>query len=188
MLKPTHMKAISFYLEGWSKRDSLLKAGYSKTTAYTDPDSVFGREDVKAEIKRRREAMEKENELNEAWITSRLMKIADANLGDLIEFDDDGKLFINYEKMSPEMRVAIGGMEIDEYKKGRGPNAVPVTKIRIKMADKLRALEMLMKVLGIDRQKVEVGLEQDLINRLLAGRARVAKQVEDNDAADDSET
>jgi phage terminase small subunit len=78
--------------------------------------------------------------------------------------------------LTPDMRRALGEFTVDEYKKGRGENAVPVTKMKIKMADKLRALEMLGKHLGIFTDVVRVDGDADLIERLLAGRRRVGEE------------
>lgn len=181
MISYRHMRVVNNYMQGMSKKDSLLAAGYSESVANTDAESVFGRPDVEKEIQKRFDRMAKRNELTEDWVVNRLMTIADANVGDLLVVSEDGNVRVDYERITPELRYALGLIESNEYKKGRGPNAVPVHQIKVKFADKLRALEMLMKVLGLDRTKVEVTGEEALMNKLLEGRARVSRG---DDAAD----
>lgn len=184
MLKPQYMKAVNLYMRGYSEKDALLKAGFSESTAVTNPKQVFQREDVKAEIARRLDRMKEDNKLSEDWIVQRLMTIAGADIGDLLITDEDGNLKMDYSMLTPAMKTAIGGLEINELKEGRGPKAIPRTQIKIKMTDKLRAIEMLMKILGLDRTKVEVSAEDGLIERLLQGRNRVAQQTEEEEDSD----
>ena len=185
MLKPQYMKAINLYMRGYSEKDALLKAGFSESVASTNTKQVFHREDVKAEIARRLDRMKEENKLSEDWIVQRLMTIAGADIGDLIVTDDEGNLKIDYTMLTPAMKAAIGGIEINELKEGRGPKAIPKTQVKIKMTDKLRAIEMLMKILGLDRTKVEVSAEDGLIERLIQGRNRLA-QVDEEEGEDES--
>lgn len=175
MLSYKHMRVINNYMRGMSKKDSLLEAGYSESVALTDAESVFTRPDVRKELQRRMDKMAKRNELDENWIVQRLMAIADANVGDLIVFDAAGDAKIDYTALTPELKYALGLIEVNEYKKGRGKDALPIQQFKMKFADKLRAIEMLMKILGLDRTKVEVSGEQAMIDRLLEGRARIAR-------------
>lgn len=184
-LKPQHMKAVNFYMKGYSEKEALLRAGFSESVANTNPRQVFGRDDVEKEIKRRLDRMREDNKLSEDWIVERLMQIAGANIGDLLVMDDEGSLKIDYSKLTPAMKAAIGGVEINELKEGRGPKAVPKTQVKIKMNDKLRALEMLMKILGLDRTKVEVSAEDALIEKLIQGRNRVSAQANEEDDEED---
>lgn len=167
---PRQLRAINNYMKGMSQRQALLGAGYSMGTANNNPDSVFDNPKVVAEIKRRQQKMIEASELSEKWIVERLMTIADANLGDLIDFDDDGCLFINYNKLSAGMKHALAVLDVEQGTAGRGITARPVTRIKIRPADKLRALEMLMKYLGLEKTNVNITGDQELVNRLYRAR------------------
>lgn len=131
--------------------------------------------------------MAQKKRVSEEWVLERLMKIADASLGDILEFDDGGKLQFNWNKLTPEMRYALTGMKSRTYNQGRGEDAIPVTEMKPEMADKLRALEMIAKYLGMFTEKVELSVEDDLAKRLRAGFART-KQDEDDGSDSGSET
>lgn len=175
-MDPKHLKAIFFYMRGMSKKDCLLKAGFSESVARTDAKSVFNRDDVQAEIKRRQDMAGKRAEVNEDWVIERLKAIADASLGECIVFDENGYPDIDFSKMSSELQYALGGLKVRKYNKGRGEEAVPVTEFQPQLVDKLRALEMLAKYLGMFTDKIELSADDDLIERLHAGRARAAKR------------
>lgn len=176
---PRELEAIHYLMRGYTQKDALLAAGYSASVAKDNSHTVFQRPRVQKELKRRREKMAAKKRVSEEWVLERLMKIADASLGDLLEFDDEGKVRYNWDKLTPEMRYALTGMKTREYKEGRGPDATPVTEMKPEMADKLRALDMIAKYLGMFTEKVEVSVEEDLAKRLRAGFARTKQEDED---------
>ena len=112
-------------------------------------------------------------QIDSNWIVDRLKNIADANIGDMIVFDGKGNPSIDYSLMSDEMRKSIGEFSSETYTEGRGKDRKPFTRIKIKQADKLRALEMLGKYLGMFQDQVNIKVEEDIISKLQAGRERV---------------
>ena len=157
------LKAIDWFMRGYSKAESMRKAGYSESVAKTDTSSVFGRDDVKEEIARRQDRAAQKAQVDANWIIGRLTAIAGADIGDLIEVDSEGIPTINFNKLTPDIRAAIG-----EVGSGGG-------KIKVKTADKLRALELLGKYLGLFTDRIKIEGDQDLIERLYAGRKRVGE-------------
>lgn len=173
-MDPRHLKAIFFYMRGMTKKDSLIKAGFAESTAKTDAQYVFDKPEVKAEIKRRQDMAGKRAAINEDWIVERLRRIAEAELGDVLSFDEDGTPSFDMTKMTPEMRYALTGVKVRKYNKGRGPEAEPVVEITPQLADKLRALEMLAKYLGMFTEKIELTADDSLMEALRKGRKRAA--------------
>lgn len=171
-MEKRHLDVVRYYMRGYKKADCLRMAGYSESLATTDAESIFNRPDVAAEIKKRTDNMMKRNEITEDWIVQRLMNIADASIGDLIEVDKDGNPSLDMSKLNPTLRNALAGFEIEKYMKGRGENAREATKIKVKMSDKIRALELLGKYFGMFKEKVQVSGDDSLIALLQRGRAR----------------
>ncbi len=183
-LTPRQIKLVHYLMKGYNQKRALIEAGYSETTATTKSAQVINQPAVRAELKRRQARMRKKYNLSAEWIVERLMKIADASLGEALEFDDEGNLRWNWDKMTPEFRYALTGIKTREYKEGRGKNAEGISEIKPEMADKLRALELLGKYLGLWKEKIEVSAEDDLIKRLRSGWNRVGQEGE-VDAPDD---
>ena len=115
----------------------------------------------------------KKYELNEEWVISRLMKIADASLGDtLIAMGPEADLL----KLTPEERYALAEFKSEIYVDGKGDQARDVKRVSVKLADKLGALRDLGRRLGLFQDNVKLGASEDLIAALNAGRARLGEE------------
>ena len=75
--------------------------------------------------------------------------------------------------MDERTRGAIAEFVTDEYIEGSREDGVAVKKYRIKLHDKLKALDMLMRHLGMYNDKVTVEGHISVVERLQAGRARL---------------
>lgn len=80
-----------------------------------------------------------------------LAKVAFANIADLIRFEEDGQVHIDYDKA----REAGAKVSDETRKVGRGKNAGEVQTTKIKMPDKLSALIKLGKHLGLFESRLK---------------------------------
>lgn len=177
-MNPLHVKCIANYLKGMSKEQAMLAVGYSPGYA-AYPKDIFNLPSVKKEIEKRQKMALDRAQVTEDYIVKKLVAIAEANLGDIVTTDDNGKVRLDYSKLSSDLRYALSGLTIEESMKGRGDKAEPVVKIKVTVADKLRAIEMLGKYLGMFKEKVEVSGDALLIEQLQRGRERVATKGND---------
>jgi len=175
-------KAIDFYMRGMTKKDALLKAGYSESVASTDAKSVFDREDVREEIARRQKNLAKKANVDADWIVRQLKAIAEAEVSDLLEIDAEGVVTQDFRNLTPELRKAISGFSIKSYKKGRGQYAIPVTEIKITSSDKLRAIDMLARHLDFYNDSVKIEGEVSLVDRIYEGRSRASRDSSSEDS------
>lgn len=177
-LSDKQKKALNAYLGGMSKTDAMLHAGYSESTAKTKHSDIFNAPEMVEELNRRQQIAATRADVSLDWIVDRLKSVADANLGDLLDIDEEGSATLNMSKMTPELKRALTGYTVEEYMEGRGPGAKKVKRHKVNLADKLRALELLVRHLGLSKEKVVVEVEGDLVERLQRGR-QIAK-VSDN--------
>lgn len=168
-------------MKGYTKENALIEAGYKPSSAKVNHKQVFGRADVQAEIKRRMDKMVERNALSEDWIIQRLMKIADADLGEMLEVDEEGNAKFNFNKLTPELKYALSSFQSELGKIGRGEAAQRVLKNKVGLIDKLRALELLGKKLGMFAERHVIDADAGLIEKLTAGRKRL--QLEEDDAS-----
>lgn len=180
-ISPKMRKAIDSYLKGATKKQAMLDAGFSETTATTAHSTYFGNQEVIDEIARRQNIAATRTDTSLEWCVAQLKQIASANLGDLIQVDPDGSLSMDYSKLTPELRAAIGNVTVDEVTEGRGESAKKVKRIRIGTLDRLRAIENIVRFLGLSKEKVTVNIEGDLVAKLQRGRQRVAGLADDSD-------
>jgi len=167
-------KAVHYYMQGMSQKDALLKAGYSPSFS-NKSSTFFGSDKIRPVIEKKRERIMKKAELNEDWIVEKLMLIAGANPGSLIEVDEEGQRRINWQKFGPDLQFLVQDFEEETYQEGRGPQAKNVKRIKVKNSDRIRAMDMLCKILGLYQEKVSISMEQNLIDSLEAARNRVIK-------------
>lgn len=172
-------KMIDSYLKGASKSDAMREAGYSEGTATTRHSYYFGHPEVVAEIERRQKIASTRADISLEKLNAMLMEIATANLGDLLQVDDQGNTYMDYDKLTPELRKAISNLTVDEVKEGRGEDAKIVKRVRIGVLDRVRAIEQLIRHNGLSKEKIVVNHEGDLVEALQRGRARARQRSED---------
>lgn len=168
-------KIVNAYMKGASKKDSLTEAGYSHTVVTNNVWTIFSKPAIKNEIKRRQRLAAQRSDVTLDWIVERLKSIANADMADLLKAYEDGAIGIDLANLTPDLKRALTQISVDEYVEGRGPASVKVKRIKISAADKLRALDLLVRHLGLSKEaesKVVVSGSIDLVDRLNAGRAR----------------
>ena len=183
-------KAIDAYMKCFNKKQAMLEAGYSESMATTNVASVFNNPTVRAEIQRRQNLATHRSDITLDWIVQRLKDIAGADLGDMIDVFSDGTGKINLLKMTPELRRAITKFSVESYTEGRGKNAQEVKRVKVDIADKLKALELLVRHCGLSKEKVAVELsgEAGLIEQLHRGRSQAGLDGgQTNDSKEDEE-
>lgn len=185
-ISPRHKLMVQEYLtNGFNKTAAASSVGYHQANAYIS--RLFSRPDVLAEIERIQNARQEKFEITDDWVIKRLMMVADANLSDIMEITEDGNGYLNLEKMTPELKYALTEFTVEEYTEGRGDGARNVKRVKIKPADKMQALIALARHCGLFNDKLTVSGEVSLVEKLNAGRARVAQQAASRDASDDGD-
>ncbi|WP_339167068.1 terminase small subunit [Brevibacillus sp. FSL L8-0520] len=163
------------YLRDFNATRAAMAVGYSKKTAYAIGWENLRKPQIQAEIKRQKEAMADELGVSVQRIIAEYMKIAFADITDLLEFgqkevpvmtmfgpmtDDAGNpvtKVVNYVDFKDS--ESIDGTIISEVKQGKDG-------VSVKLHDKMKALEKLEKYLGfmteeqrlrVEKLKMEVG-------------------------------
>jgi len=172
-----HRQVVDLWFgNGFNKAKALKDAGYSESVSKSGCNQIFKRKDVKQYILHKQELLKKKFEVTEENVTAELAKLAFSNMGDLLVVQEDGSAYIDFNRMTAEQRAALAEFTVEQYMEGRGDDAVPVKKTKIKMADKKGSLELLGRKLGMFNDKLKVDLHDTTIaDRLRAGRLRVNK-------------
>ncbi len=159
-LSERQRKVVVGWLNGLSRREAVQAAGYAPSAK---TGAVFDNPQVQKEIARRQHQMSSKAGVDADWIVERLKSIANANIVDLYELDEEGIPRIDLNKLTPDLRRALTGYSV----KRDG-------KISVDAADKLKALDMLAKHLGMYQDQVTVQGELTLVERLQQGRHRAS--------------
>ena len=178
-LSARHNRVVTEYMKCLNKTDAMLKAGYAPSMAKTRHGDVFGRADVQSEIERRTKLAAHRGDVTLDWIVERLKAIADANIGDMLVVYSDGDASIDFNRMTPQISRALKKFT---QKTGKGGKIQTV-----ELSDQLRALELLVRHLGLSKEKtaVELSGEVGLVEALHRGRSRAG--VDGGDLSEEDE-
>lgn len=164
----------------FNKVQSAKQAGYKHPAS--NAWALFDRPAVRAEVARREELNRQQIELTEDWVLNRLIAIATANTGAIMaklrEHD------YNLNCLTPDEQYCIEEFVEEVYMEGRGENAVPVKRVKLKLENNLAALDKLMRRLGLYKDSVELTGELSLVQRLQQGREQMSAKKSSTDAAD----
>ena len=175
VLSPKQRRACDGWLAGMTKADALTNAGYKYT--YTE---LFSKPKALAYMEAKMMRLGKKYDVTTENIIAEYAKLGFSNMMDMTEANKDGDLVFRLDDLTEQESAAISEYVVEEYMEGRGPNAKPVKKVRVKMHDKRQALDSLARINGMFNDKMEVKGELTLSERLQRGRARAAgEKVED---------
>ncbi|HIR97853.1 MAG TPA: terminase small subunit [Candidatus Merdisoma faecalis] len=136
---------IEEYLIDLNATQAAIRAGYSPDTAKSIGSENLTKPDIKAQIARAMAERSRRTGVNADRVIMELAKIAFVNANDVI----DPKTATIKKGALPEDTAAIQSVKVKTF----GEDGL---EREIKMADKLKALELLGKHLGMFRDKLEV--------------------------------
>jgi phage terminase small subunit len=109
-------------------------------------------------------------------VLEELTKLARANMQDFVGDDD---VTLSIASLDQSRAAAVQEYTVEHYVEGHGEDAKQVKKIKLKLADKLRSLELLGKHFSLftERHVHELG---GVAERLAAALARADERADDN--------
>lgn len=157
------------YLVDLNATQAAIRAGYNIKTARSQGSTLLTNPNVAAYIQRLREEQKTRSQVNADWVLQQLIDIATADAGDYTSIDSTGGIkYTPTDKLTKKQRSAISAIEPTTA----GP--------KIRTYDRIRALELIGKHLGIfDRQAENSGPDVEDLSPL-------ADMLDDNDGGDDS--
>ena len=156
-LLPRQLRFCQLYSTGSiSATQAYIQAGYAKKDADSSSVTLLKNPSISKCIAE----LTKDQGVTEARILKEIATCAFLDIKELLK--DDGSLKA-LKDMPEESRRAIGGIEISEEFEGSGRDRVQIGYLKkIKVNDKLRALELLGRNLKMFVDKVEHSADADL--------------------------
>lgn len=146
-LTPKQQKFVAEYLIDLNATQAAIRAGYSAKTAKEQAARLLTNANIAAELEKRRGKIQKKLEITQESIITELAAIAFANGADYAKVVGNGVSgyveFTPTDQLDPMKLKAIAG--IKESQSG----------MEVKLHDKLRAIELLDKYLGLFEQQKE---------------------------------
>lgn len=131
--------------------DCYTRAGYSEASASANASMLAADPRIKAEVEKRRGQQLTAAGVTKERILAELVSLAFTNLNDIVRQDEEGNTTVNLKEIPADKAGALTGIKI-ETSKGK----TTVRKVDIKLADKLQALALLGKHLGMFKEDINV--------------------------------
>lgn len=149
------------YLIDLNATQAAIRAGYSEKTAYRIGADLLQKTSVSEYLDKRRKAQIRRTEINQDMVVTELARIALANGTDFATVGKRNRVTLTpTDDLPPEKRAAVASV-----KKGKGG------VIEIKTYDKVKALELLGRHLGLfdGRGGQDAGKENNLLQAIVDG-------------------
>ena len=155
-LSPKQQRFVQEYLVDLNATQSAIRAGYSKKTARAIGQENLTKPDIQAAIEEAQQRRAKRVELTQDMVLSELAAIALASGADFASVGPNGAVVIKPTDQVPESKLpAIASIKQNQC------------GVEVKLHDKVRALELLGKHLGVfDLATSRTGQASNLLDAL----------------------
>lgn len=148
-LNPQQLKFVQEYMVDMNSGQAAIRAGYSAATAYQIASRLLKNVHVSAALNKEMAARGSRLQLKADRIIIELMRVAFANIRDVARWNQEKLEYIPSDDIDDDAASAIAEIT-DKTTATSGRNGDTVKREqRVKMHDKLRALELLGKYLGM---------------------------------------
>jgi len=148
-LFPKQEKFCLEYLVDLNATKAAKRAGYSPKSAYSQGQRMLKHVEIKKRIADLQEEQERRVEVKADQVIGELSRLAFSNMSDFISMGESGELEMkDLEELPREVMACISEISETETCSGR--------KIKFKLHDKGRALELLMKHKGMLTERLQV--------------------------------
>ncbi len=167
------------YVKDLNGTRAAIAAGYSPRSAHVTASQLLNQPNVKDKLAKLMEGHARTLDLSAEKVLSELAQMGFANFRDYIGVTEKGDPYIDLSKLTREQAAAIQQITVDEYVEGRGKNGERVKRVRVRLADKTRALELLGRYLRMFAIDVRVNFNvEKIVEKIQAARRRGSIQTE----------
>lgn len=166
-LTPKQAAFVVEYLVDLNATQAAIRAGYSAKTAYRIGAELLHKTSVAEAIQKAQARREVRTEITQDQVVTELAKIAFGNVRDVMEWGPRGVTLKDSAALTEAQ--AAGVAEVSESVTKDGGS------IKLKRHDKVKALELLGRHLGMFTDKVEHSGELDIVALVKQAAARVGR-------------
>lgn len=156
-LNKRQARFVDEYLIDLNATQAAIRAGYSEKTAHSQGPRLLEYVDIAKEIFKAQKDRSELTGINAAWVLKRAALLADFNISKFIKVEANGDAVYDFSQASDDDWYCISEYTVDEIKRGQGDGTCSVDRVRLKMFDKLRALELVGKHVNVQafKEKIE---------------------------------
>lgn len=152
------LKAIHYYMRGWSKADAMRMAGYAPASVEGNYEKFWKSKSVRAEIRERMRKLTAKADITVERLVAVLKRLLEVEPGDLM--DDEGKP-LRPKDIPPEVARCLNWRVVHG-------------KVVWEAIDKLRIVELIARLTGIGQEStVTIKTEGDLLAKVANARKQL---------------
>jgi phage terminase small subunit len=140
---------VEEYIVDLNGKQAAIRAGYSPKTAEMQASRLFRKAKVQTAVEEAMQARWKRTGITVDRVVLELAELAFSNILDFIEVHADGSVDIDLLRATRDRAVAIHDVVVRRRPEGSGNELGSVKLTRIKLCDKVKALDMLARHLGM---------------------------------------
>ncbi|MGG3801778.1 terminase small subunit [Metabacillus fastidiosus] len=168
-----------YYVKSFNQTMAAIKAGYAPESAHVEGSRLLRNAKVSAEIKRIKEEMTQGIFIDAMDVLNKYIKIAFADITDYVSFGRK-EVTVDYDREGEAIKAEVNYVDFKESAEIDGTIVTEVKQgkdgVSIKIADKMKALDMLTKYFDLlsenDKKKLQ---EEKLKVDIAKGKAEVEK-------------
>lgn len=174
MLSPKQEEFARQYLIDLNATQAAIRAGYSKKTAGVQGFELLKKPEIQAMVQKHQETRSVKTGITAERVLQELARIAFFDPRNMLNADGSPKPI---QDLDDDTAAVLAGMDIAEEYEGSGEDRVfkGYTK-KVKLADKVAALNLSMRHLGMLTDKLEVKDVTSRADRLSKARSRKTKE------------
>lgn len=166
----------AYFACGFNATKAAIMAGYAEKSAAQQGYQLLQIPSVRAAIDERFLALADDAEQMRRLLVRELVSILSSDLAGLVEWDDKGMRLVPSAELTPEQASSLKEVSMViheyEYEHEHRPSLHKVTRTKIGQHDKVRAADLLARLHGLLKDKVElsgnVGITLDRLHELAA--------------------
>lgn len=165
-MNPKQKAFCEEYIKDFNGTQAAIRAGYAKKSAPGQASRLLMNANVSAEVSRLMAERSKRTKIDADRVLEELGKVAFANMSDYITIGADGDPYVDLSALTPDQAAAIGEVTVEDFTEGRGDDARDVRRIKFKLNDKLRALDLVGKHVDVQAFKERVESENQHVHKI----------------------
>lgn len=155
-LTPKQQAFVREYLVDLNASAAARRAGYSAKTADRTGHENLKKPEIATAIAEAQEARSRRTQVTADRVVEELAKVGFSNLLDFFRITPGGEPYVDLSAVTREQAAVLAELQVDDFLEGRGEDAREVRRVKVKLHDKLKALEQLARHLGMFTDKVDV--------------------------------
>ncbi len=160
---------VEEYMVDLNATQAAIRAGYSKTSAQIIGFENLSKPIVADKITELARELSAKTAVTAERVVAEMATVAYTNMANYFSVGADGSPCLDFSDLSPEQTAAISEITVHHYLVGKGEDARPAIRTKLKLHDKMRALEQLGKYLALFVTRVEhqgeVTIQHELSDR-----------------------